>query len=85
MQEKLKKQPWLQYTTLLMATLSLAFSIIAVFHPFGLGATQTANNTNMPSNSTNSNFGGGFQGGPGGNSSSSSSSSSSSTDDGTTS
>lgn len=55
--EQKKKRPWLQYVTLGIATLAMAFSAIAAFHPFGLGETSRPNMTQQT---------GGFGGGNGG-------------------
>ena len=41
--EQKKQRPWLQYVTLGIATLAMAFSAIAAFHPFGLGETSRPN------------------------------------------
>ena len=38
--EQKKQRPWLQYVTLGIATLAMAFSAIAAFHPFGIGETS---------------------------------------------
>lgn len=43
--EQRKQRPWLQYVTLGIATLAMAFSAIAAFHPFGLGETSRPNMT----------------------------------------
>lgn len=43
--EQKKQRPWLQYVTLGIATLAMAFSAIAAFHPFGLGETSRPNMT----------------------------------------